>query len=326
MSSPLILATWSFALPGVQGALDAPSCLEDPLDACEFVCSVAERDERVDSVGFGGLPDASGHMSLDAMVMRSPAQSGAVCCVQHHLEVTRLARRVMDDTPHMMLAGEAADRFAHRQGLTESELLAPGARAAWFEWNRTGRGLQRLPEAGLRPRDAGAGAPGALFSSDQTQVSEEDPEGRWTHHDTIGVLAMSADGRCAGACSTSGVPFKLPGRVGDSPLIGQGLYVEPGCGMAVCTGEGELIMGTCAAHAAVECLRRGMSPQDAARIVLERIDLSFELEKHHQVGIIVCTSEGAHCTAAIRDGFRSVVGDLKEARVEEPHFILHPGT
>ena len=280
----------------------------------------------MDSVGFGGLPDASGHMSLDAMVMRSPSQSGAVCCVQNHLEVTSLARRVMEGTPHMMLAGAAADRFANRQGFKESPLLAPGARAAWFEWNRSGRGLQRLPEVGLRPRDAGAGAPGALFPSARAEVPLQDPEGRWTHHDTIGVLALSSDGRCAGACSTSGVPFKMPGRVGDSPMIGQGLYVDPNGGMAVCTGEGELIMGTCAAHAAVECLRRGMSPQDAAQTVLERIDASFELEKHHQVGIIVCTSKGVHCTAAIRDGFRSVVGDSKEARVEEPHFILHPGT
>ena len=109
-------------------------------------------------------------------------------------------------------------------------------------------------------------------------------------------------------------------------MIGQGLYVDSQFGMAVCTGEGELIMGTCAAHAAVESLRRGASPEKAAREVLERIDHAFELEKHHQVGIIVCDAEGAHCTAAMRDGFRSVVGDSQGARVEEPNFILHPGT
>ena len=326
MAHPLILATWSFALPGVEQALGTPEVLTDPLDACEFVCSVAEQDERVDSVGFGGLPDASGTMSLDAMVMRSPAHNGAVCCVQRHLEVTRLARKVMEDTPHMMLAGEAADRFATGQGLEESELLAPGARAAWFDWSRSGRGLHRLPEVGLRPRDAGAGAPGALFPTAGGDGSGLACEDRWKHHDTIGVLSMSADGRSAGACSTSGVPFKLPGRVGDSPMIGQGLYVDPEYGMAVCTGEGELIMGTCAAHAAVTALHQGLAPAEAARVVLERIDHAFELEKHHQVGIIVCDPTGAHCTAALRDGFRSVVGDPEGARVQEPQFILHPGT
>lgn len=320
---PLILATWSFALPGVEQALAEFSGTGDPLDACERVCSVAEQDERVDSVGYGGLPDASGSMSLDAMVMRSPAESGAVCCVQRHLDVTLLARRVMECTPHMMLAGEAADRFASGQGITETDLLAPSARAMWFDWSRSGRGLHRLPEVGLRPRDSGADAPGALFSSGSDDPSSED---RWKHHDTIGVLARDSNGRCAGGCSTSGVPFKLPGRVGDSPMIGQGLYVDPDRGMAVCTGEGELIMGTCAAHAAVEALHRGATPSEAACEVLERIDQAFQLEKHHQVGIIVCTPEGAHCSAAMRDGFRSVVGDSRGARVVEPQFVLHPGT
>ena len=277
----------------------------------------------MDSVGYGGLPDASGTMSLDAMVMRGPSESGAVCCVQRHLEVTRLARLVMECTPHMMLAGEAADRFASGQGISESDLLAPSARSMWFDWSRSGRGLHRLPEVGLRPNDAGADAPGALFSITPPNSNDEE---RWKHHDTIGVLARSPDGRCAGSCSTSGVPFKLPGRVGDSPMIGQGLYVDPDVGMAVCTGEGELIMGTCAAHVAVESLRRGASPAEAACDVLERIDRAFQLEKHHQVGIIVCDPEGAHCTAAMRDGFRSVVGDSLGARVEEPQFILHPGT
>ena len=237
-TSPLILATWSFALPGVEQAMAAFHKTADPLDACESVCSIAEHDERIDSVGFGGLPDASGMMSLDAMVMRGPSESGAVCCVQRHLDVTQLARLVMECTPHMMLAGEAADRFASSQGLSESDLLAPSARAMWFDWSRSGKGLHRLPEVGLRPIDGGGDTSGALFTLSSNDAQDE---GRWKHHDTIGVLARSPDGRCAGSCSTSGVPFKLPGRVGDSPIIGQGLYVDPQAGMAVCTGEGELI-------------------------------------------------------------------------------------
>ncbi|MED5506262.1 MAG: isoaspartyl peptidase/L-asparaginase [Planctomycetota bacterium] len=326
MGTPLLLATWSFSLPAVQRVLELRTGLEDPLDACEAICSEAERTEDVDSVGYGGLPDASGVVTLDAMVMRSPRENGAVCCVQDHLEVTRLARLVMDRTPSMMIAGAAADRLAATHGLEERVLLAPSAREAWFEWSRSGRKRAHRPEPGLRPHDRGRDAPGALFAPGAGEASGPDSEDRWRYHDTIGVLARTSDGQLAGACSTSGMPFKPPGRVGDSPMIGQGLYVDPEWGMAVCTGEGELIMGSCAAHAAIERLRGGLTPDHAAREVLERIDHAFELEKHHQVGIIVCAPDGAHSAASLREGFRWVVGDDRGARVMEPEFVLHPGT
>ena len=328
MSTPLLLGTWSFAQAGIDLAL--PELLEggDPLDACVLTCATAEQDENVDSVGYGGLPDASGTMSLDASVMRSPSECGSVSYVTRHLEVTRLARYVLEKTPHVMLSGAPADHFATQMGLIESDLLSPGARKSWFEWSQTGVGGHK-PDTAFRPIDPGAGAGGSLFHG-QTGGSDPtkslDDEGRWPSHDTIGVLARGVDGSVAGACSTSGTAFKLPGRVGDSPIIGQGLYVEPGVGMAVCTGEGELVMGACGAFAVVEALRRGASPAEAGGAVLDRIDRLFSLEKHHQIGIIVSDASGRHTVTALREGFRAVIGDQEGTRVVEPDAVLHSGT
>jgi N4-(beta-N-acetylglucosaminyl)-L-asparaginase len=317
---PLLLGTWSFALRGIEVALGPLSAGGDPLDACEAVCAAAERDETVDSVGYGGFPDASGAVTLDASVMRSPANSGSACCIRRHLDATRIARLVMEQTPHMMIVGQATDALAASHGLPESNLLAPSARRAWLKWQRDPDSVRQAPDTSYRPRDGGSEAPGPLFTSDA------DPEARWRHHDTIGALALDAEGVMAGACSTSGLPFKRPGRVGDSPIIGHGLYVEPGVGMAVATGEGEFIMGVCGAFAAIEMMRGGATSLEAARGVLDRVDSTFDLTKEHQVGIITCTADGTHASAALRDGFRSVVGDEDGIRAIDPDFILYPGT
>ena len=320
MNSPLILATWSFSQKGMIPALETLKAGGDPLDACETVCSAAERDEDVDSVGYGGLPDASGAVSLDAAVMRSPAESGSVCCLREHLDVTRVARLVMEQTPHVMLVGHAADVFASTHGVPEENLLAPGAREKWLLWQRDPRTFDQSRDSGLRPLDNKEDGVGAIFSADLND------EGRWLHHDTIGVLAMQQDGTMAGACSTSGVPFKQPGRVGDSPIIGHGLYVEPGVGMAVGTGEGELLMGICGSFSAVDSMRRGASPLDAGMEVLQRIDANYDLKKHHQIGFITCDAAGRYAAVALREGFRAVVGDQDGVRVIEPDQVLHSGT
>ena len=320
VSGALLIGTWSFAQRGIESAL--PPLLDggDPLDACEVVCSAAEQDESVDSVGYGGLPDASGAVTLDASVMRSPSECGSVSCLRRHLDATHIARLVMDKTPHVMLAGHAVDGFASAHGLDEQSLLAPGAREAWLRWKCDQSQVDQSRDSSLRPRDAGKDSRGALFNG------KSDDESRWTHHDTIGILARTATGEMAGACSTSGTPFKQPGRVGDSPIVGHGLYVEPEVGMAVGTGEGELLMGVCGAFAAIEAMRGGASPFDAALKVLNRIDGAFELKEHHQIGLIVCDTSGNYATVALRDGFRAVVGDAEGVRVIEPEHVLYSGT
>ena len=282
------------------------------LDAVCTVADVAERDESIDSVGRGGLPDASGRMTLDACIMLGPAQCGAVAGVSRHLPVTRMARAVMERTPHVMIVGEGADAFADSVGIAPGELLSDGARAAWEEW-KSGRrkghddGVDR---GAHRPLDRGGGA-GALFG-----------ERRWTDHDTVGVIARDARGSIAGACSTSGLPFKLPGRVGDSPIPGHGLYVDPEAGAATATGAGELVMGVCGSFLAVECMRRGASPAEALVEVLRRIERSRELQPSHQVAMIALSATGAWASAALREGFLVAVTDASGTRTEPPTVTL----
>lgn len=326
VNQPLLLGTWSFAHRGITAAFPDILGGGDPLDACELICSTAERDEQVDSVGYGGFPDASGVVTLDASVMRSPARCGSVCCLRRHVDAARIARLVMERTPHIMMVGQPADDLADRHGVASTNLLSPSARAAWLQWCRDPDSVKQASDDAFRPRDGGLEAAGPLFGGGAAPSSELDDERRWRHHDTIGALALGVDGEMAGACSTSGLPFKLPGRVGDSPIVGHGLYVEPGVGMAVATGEGEFVMGTCGAFAAVELMRSGATPLEAAQGVLDRVETAFSPRKDHQLAVITCSSEGVFATAALREGFRAAVGDSDGIRIIEPEFILHPGT
>jgi N4-(beta-N-acetylglucosaminyl)-L-asparaginase len=282
------------------------------LDAVCTVAEVAERDEAIDSVGRGGLPDATGRMTLDACVMLGPAHCGAVAGVSRHLAVTRMARAVMERTPHVMLVGAGADSFADSVSIPEEELLSEGARLAWEDWKA---GHQAGHDDGVdrgahRPLDRGGGA-GALFG-----------ERRWIDHDTVGAIARDTSGRIAGACTTSGLPFKLPGRVGDSPIPGHGLYVDPEAGAATATGAGELVMGVCGSFLAVECMRRGASPADALVEVLRRIERSRELKPSHQVAMIALSASGSWASAALREGFLVTVTDALGTRTEPPTVTL----
>lgn len=299
----------------MQGSREAWSGLAQggsALDAVSVVADAAERDEAIDSVGRGGLPDATGRMTLDACVMEGPARCGAVAGVARHLSVARMARAVMERTPHVMLVGDGADAFADSIGIAGEDLLSDGARAAWEEWKAGRRRTQDdgVDQRGLRPTDQGGGA-GALFG-----------ERRWTDHDTVGVIARDARGAIAGACTTSGLPFKLPGRVGDSPIPGHGLYVDPEAGAATATGAGELVMGVCGSFLAVECMRRGASPVDALVEVLRRIERSRELKPSHQVAMIALSASGAWASAALRGGFLVAVTDASGTRTEPPTVTL----
>jgi isoaspartyl peptidase/L-asparaginase-like protein (Ntn-hydrolase superfamily) len=221
----------------------------------------------------------------------------------------------MERTPHVMLAGPDADRFAEMQGFPKQDLLAPDAKRAWEEWKRNPAPVDQGRDRGLRPIDSGHGSDGRLFVSD---------EARWKHHDTIGTLAIDAAGTMAGACSTSGTPYKISGRIGDSPIIGHGLYVDPAAGGATATGVGELVMGVCGSFLAVELLRQGRRPLEAATAVLERIRDSFTLLPHHQLAVIVVRKDGAYAGAALRPGFRVAVHDSAGSRTEEPARSLLP--
>src|SRR5687767_8482663 len=227
----VVIATWPFGLPASQAAWRVLSAGGAALDAAVEGVTSCEDDESVDSVGYGGLPDAAGEVTLDASVMDDRGRCGSVACLRRVRHPARVARLVMEKTPHVLLVGELATRFALEQGFKEENLLSPRAAEAYRTWTREHPGLARpAGPAGQRG------------------------------HDTIGMLALGRDGRLAGACSTSGRAFKLPGRVGDSPIVGAGLYVDGEVGAASATGVGEEVIKVCGSYAVVEAMRRGAGP------------------------------------------------------------------
>lgn len=325
---PVVVSTWSFSARGNTAAWDVLTHGGSSLDAVERACVAVEEAPDVDSVGFGGLPDSSGRMSLDACVMLSPARCGAACALRSHLHATSVARLVMERTRHVMLVGSDADDFADASGLPRSELLAPTARLAWERWraspHEVDQGFDRslLSPLGLRPTDGGSASDGRLFGL--PSPGHDEHERRWRGHDTIGTLCLDAHGVMAGACSTSGTPFKLPGRVGDSPIVGHGLYVDPSVGGATATGAGELVMGVCGSFLAVESMRAGRPPLEAVVTVLDRIRGAYALEAHHQVAMLAMRADGAWASASLRPGFLVAARDDAGERLVPPDAVLLP--
>ncbi len=307
----MMLGTWSLSARGCERAWPQLVVGGESLDAVCAAAREAEVDPTVNSVGFGGLPDANGQVSLDACVMVAPNRCGAVCAVTRHLCVTDLARLVMETTPHVMLAGEGADVFADSLGMAASVLLSADAKSAWLKW-RSGDVSGGTTDHGI-DRGAAIGVASAASAIGERMVA----------HDTIGVLAIDTRGVMAGACSTSGLPYKRSGRVGDSPIPGHGLYVDPEVGGAVATGNGELIMGVSGSFLAVECIRRGATPAQAVHEVLERIERHFHPGPEQQIGVIALARDGTWSAGALRTGFAVSVADGAGIRAVAPEFVLH---
>lgn len=236
MPIPLVISTWGFGLAANQAAWSHLSSGGSALDAVIAGATQCEDDPNEHSVGLGGLPDASGEVTLDASVMDHAGRCGAVACMKRIANAAQVARLVMERTPHVMLAGEAATQFALANGMHGTNLLTDEGRRRYEEWKAR-------------------------------QPATREPTG----HDTLGILALDSSGRLAGACTTSGLAFKLAGRVGDSPIIGAGLYVDGEVGAATATGQGEEMIKACGSYAIVDNLRRGMVPQDAIADVLKRL-------------------------------------------------------
>ncbi|NOG55649.1 MAG: N(4)-(beta-N-acetylglucosaminyl)-L-asparaginase [Planctomycetes bacterium] len=272
------------------------------LDAVETACCAVEADPSVDSVGLGGLPDSSGRVTVDGAVMTAPNRCGSVCALAQHIHPVSIARHVMEHTQHIMLAGSYADEFAQHEGFEPTQnILTPSAREAWEKWRDDPAKLTDERYRGwVPPRNV-----------EELRGVDDHPaeDGPNRYHDTIGVLALDNYGSLAVACSTSGMAFKMPGRVGDSPIIGHGLYADPGVGAAVTTGTGELIMGVCGSFLAVELMRagRGCSPQEAAEDVIRRIGHAFTIHADHQAAVLVMSPTGQWGAAALRPGYRTAV-------------------
>ena len=297
-SAPAVMvSTWDFGAAANAAGVAVRASGGSALDMVEAGGRVAEADETNSSVGLGGLPDRDGRVTLDACIMAWNGDIGSVCALEDVVHAVSVARRVMERTPHTMLVGEGARSFAIEQGFEPQNLLTPAAEAAWREWLKTANYAPRINSENTDWRSM-PGGPG--------------------NHDTIGLLAIGADQRMAGACTTSGMAFKMRGRVGDSPLIGAGLYVDDEVGGATATGVGEDVVRVTGAHAVVEAMRHGMDPVAACRSVIERLArLRGARVAASQVALLALDKTGRAGAFALQPGFTYAVTDAAgQTRIE----------
>jgi N4-(beta-N-acetylglucosaminyl)-L-asparaginase len=274
-SKPIVLSTWNFGLAANVAAWNILSKDGRALDAVEAGARVPEGDPTETSVGLGGLPDRDGKVTLDACIMDEHGNCGAVTYLQHIVHPVSVARLVMEKTPHVMLSGDGALQFALANGFKKEKLLTKESERVWREW---------------------------------LKKAEYKPVANIENHDTIGIIALDAAGNLSGACTTSGMAFKMHGRIGDSPIIGAGLYVDNEIGAATATGVGEEVIKIVGCHLVVELMRQGNSPEDACRLAVERIvSKSPAKAKEVQVGFLALNKQGEYGAYCLQKGFTYAV-------------------
>lgn len=282
---PAVIATWGKNVDATAVAWQIIRQNGYALDAVEAGARVAEADPKDTSVGFGGLPDRDGYVTLDACIMDEQGNAGSVCFLENIMHPVSVARRVMEKTPHVLLAGAGALQFALSEGFEEQNLLTDVARKAYETW---------------------------LIKSEYKPVINAE------RHDTIGILALDQRQRLCGACSTSGQAFKLRGRVGDSPVVGAGLYVDGSVGAASCSGLGELTLKTLGSFLVVEEMRRGASPQKAAEKAIKRIVEKYPKETEQaQIGFVALDTRGRHGAYSIHPKFNYALNNSGVDTVHE---------
>ena len=288
---PRVCSTWDFGVAANQAAWAIMSTGGRALDAVEAGARVPEADASNHSVGLGGYPDRDGHVTLDACIMDEAGNCGSVAAIEHIVHAISVARKVMENTPHVMLVGAGALQFALQQGFKKTNLLTPAAEATWKAWLKN---AQYQPVANSENSTYGAGM---------------QPGGK-NNHDTIGMLAIDAHGNLSGACTTSGMAWKLRGRVGDSPIIGAGLYVDNDVGGATSTGVGEEVIRNVGSFLVVELMRQGHSPEDACReAVLRIVRRKPKSTRDIQVGFLAMNKRGEVGAFAIQKGFSYAICD-----------------
>ena len=269
VNKPHVIATWNVP----NATAEAWKALQEgqsALDAVERGTKVEEADTKNQSVGKGGRPDRDGQVTLDACIMDHQGNCGAVVYLQNITHAVSVARKVMEETPHVMLAGDGAEKFAYEQGFQKENLLTEASEKGWKEWLET---------------------------------AEYKPVINIENHDTIGMLALDEEGNLSGACTTSGMAFKMAGRVGDSPIIGAGLFVDNEVGAATATGMGEEVVKTVGSFLVVELMRQGYSPQKACEEAINRIVKNNPRYKDIQVGYIALNKQGEYGGYCIHPGF-----------------------
>ncbi|CAN5334227.1 N(4)-(beta-N-acetylglucosaminyl)-L-asparaginase [soil metagenome] len=272
---PIVISTWSHGMPANEMAWKILNEGGSATDAAEKGVMAIESDKNNTSVGLGGFPDRDGIVTLDASIMNDEGMAGCVGCVQGIEHPISLARMVMEKTPHVLLVGKGAEMFAVSEGMTHyPNKLNDVQNKAWQDW---------MKEKNYKPI-----------------INIE-------NHDTIGLLVLDKNGKFAGVCTTSGLAWKMHGRVGDSPIIGAGLFLDNEVGAASCTGLGETVLRSLASHTAVEVMRNGGTPQEGCEEAINRIVKKNSNYKDFQVGIIAINKRGEHGAYGLAKGFNYAV-------------------
>ncbi len=282
--SPLVLATWNNH-KACNAAWQVLQQNKRALDAIEEGLHVPEADPEDTSVGYGGNPDRDGNVTLDACIMDEKGNAGSVTYLQHIMHPISVARLVMEKTPHVLLSGEGALQFALSQGFTKENLLTERAKNDWLKWCK---------ETNYQP----------IIGPD--------------NHDTCGMLAIDFQGNMSGGCTTSGAKYKMAGRVGDSPIIGAGLFVDNEIGGATGTGWGELALRTLGSFLIVEQMRNGKSPQKACEIAVKRIVDKYGTD--NQMCYIAADKKGRIGAFSVQKGFEYFIQKDGEAQVIKSDF------
>ena len=263
------ISTWKTTEANLKAGLLLDKGMDGLTAAIEGV-AVEEENPKNTTVGFGGAPDRTGKVTLDACVMNHLGDCGAVVAVENIVNVARLAKDVMEKTPHVMLAGKGAEDFAISEGYKQTDLLTEKSKEDWKKW---------------------------------LESEEYKPIINIENHDTIGMLCLDKNNNISGACTTSGLAYKMRGRVGDSPIIGSGLFIDNKIGGAVATGLGEEVVKTVGSFLVVELMRQGKSPQEACETAVKRIVSSNSQENKFQVAYIAMNKNGDVGSYSIEPGF-----------------------
>ena len=283
---PVVIATWSVK-QATQKAWQSLEQGSSALDAVIAGCAIEEANALGQSVGIGGLPDRDGRVTLDACVMNEKGDYGAVLCMQNIKHPIAVAKKVMEDTPHVILAGVGAEEFAVSQGFKRENLLTEQSKKDWEIWKKT---------------------------------SKYKPIINIENHDTIGMLAIDKNGTISGGCTTSGLAYKMPGRVGDSAIVGSGLFVDNQIGAATATGLGEEVLKTVGSYLIVELMRQGKSPQEACEQAILRIIEKTPNFEDFQVGYIAVNKKGETGAYSIHEGFTATTYQDQKNTTFNPNF------
>jgi N4-(beta-N-acetylglucosaminyl)-L-asparaginase len=305
---PIVISTWDAGLAANKGAWEILSKGGRALDAVEAGVMVTESSQNC-CVGLGANPDRDGFVTLDACIMDEHFNCGSVAFLERIKHPVSVARRVMEKTPHVMLVGVGAQQFAVAEGFPlEEQKLSADAKKSYEQWLKKS---EYKPVVNIENQKSHG-----PFAPQQLENGEGPPAGEAGNHDTIGMVAMDTNGNLSGSCTTSGMGFKMRGRLGDSPIIGAGLFVDNEVGAVTATGQGEDVIRVAGSHMVVELMRQGLSPEEACKKAVERIiKIKGDKVKDIQVAFIALSKKGEVGSFAIQKGFSYALKNNKEERM-----------